>query len=113
VPAKLTSRIPQVVAELAVRADSAARAGAELVERGGKARAPDAPPIGEGLVEAIHVERQGPARYMVVAGDDDVFYGHMVEHGTTHSAPHPFMVPAAEEARDPVRNLFVASLRNL
>jgi hypothetical protein len=50
---------------------------------------------------------------MVVAGDDDVFYGHMVEHGTTHSAPHPFRVPAAEEARDPVRNLFVASLRNL
>lgn len=52
------------------------------------------------LRDAIHVEREGPAGYYVVAGDNDAWYGHLVEHGTSHSAPRPFLVPSLEESRD-------------
>lgn len=112
-PAKLTSRLPEIAAELPVRMDAVAKQGAELVEGRAKARAPDRPPIGEGLVEAIHVERERAGSYEVVAGDGDVFYGHMVEHGTSHSAPRPFLVPSLEESRDDVTALAQAALGGL
>ncbi|WP_333702895.1 HK97-gp10 family putative phage morphogenesis protein [Sphingobium yanoikuyae] len=31
------------------------------------------------------------------------FYGHMVEFGTSHSAPHPFMRPALDNTREEVK----------
>jgi HK97 gp10 family phage protein len=34
----------------------------------------------------------------VVAGDDDVFYGHFVENGTVKQPPRPFLIPALEAA---------------
>lgn len=89
---------------------AAVKQGADLVAERAKVRAPDAPPLGEGLVEAIHVEREGGAGYMVVAGDGDVFYGHMVEHGTSHSPPHPFLVPSLEESRGEIESLVCSAL---
>lgn len=49
---------------------------------------------------AVHV---GPAR-------SQGFYGHMVEFGTSHSAPHPFMRPALDNTRDEVRRAMASSL---
>jgi HK97 gp10 family phage protein len=114
-PAKLKSRIPTVIAELTPRVDAAARAGAELVEQSAKARAPDRPPIGEGLVEAIHTEKDRIGSYCVVAGGgpDEVFWGHMQEFGTTRHGPQPFLVPALEEQRERVVGLVARSLRGL
>lgn len=89
----LTSRLPEIAAALPVRVDAVIGAGAERVSQGGKERVH----VDSGdLQAAIHVEREGPAEYAVVAGNDDVFYGHLEEHGTSHSAPHPFLVPSLE-----------------
>lgn len=38
------------------------------------------------------------------------FYGHMVEFGTSHSSPHPFMRPALDNTRDEVRRAMGHSL---
>jgi HK97 gp10 family phage protein len=94
---KLKSRIPQIQAELVAKSEGVMKAGAEAVSVGAKMRAPDAPPEGEGLVEAIHVEDDVEGFY-VVAGDDDVFYGHFVENGTVKQPPRPFLIPALEAA---------------
>lgn len=110
---RLRSRLPSIAAALPSRVDGAVRQGAALVEAAAKQRAPDRPPIGEGLVAAIHVEQQGEASYAVIAGDSKVFWGHLVEHGTSHSAPHPFLVPALEESQAEVVALVKASLRRL
>lgn len=111
--ATLKSRLPLIAAELRPRVSAAVRAGAGLMSERAKVRAPDAPPLGEGLVSAIHVERQGPAEYAVVAGDDDVFWGHFVEFGTVHSAPKPFLVPAFEESVNETVGLVQGALRRL
>lgn len=82
------------------RVDVAVHEGAELVRDRAKERAPDATPLGEGLVAAIHVnDSAAPRTYSVVAGDNDAFYGHMVEFGTSHTAPRPFLIPALEESK--------------
>lgn len=112
-PATLKSRIPAIVAELPARMEGVTSEGADLVAERARVRVPDAPPYGEGLVTAIHVERRGPARHEVVAGDNDHWYGHLVEHGTTHSAPHPFLVPSLEESRADVLKLGQAALVGL
>ena len=91
------SRIPRIVAELAAKMDAGSRAAAELIA----ARAKDRAPVRTGkLKNAIHVERERAGEHAVVAGDRDVFYGHIVEHGGAHSAARPFLVPALEESRD-------------
>ena len=109
-PVKLNSRLPEIVLEIQIRADRAVHEGAEEVRERAKARVP----VREGnLRDAIHVEREDAAAYEVVAGDDDVFYGHMVEHGTTHSAPRPFLVPSLDDARGDVVDLVQRSLRGL
>jgi HK97 gp10 family phage protein len=109
----MTNRFPAIIAELPARADAIARLGAEVVERRTKLRAPDRPPLGEGLVEAIHTERRGVGEYEVMAGDGQVFWGHFVEFGHTGAPPHPFMVPAAEESRGDVRTIATSVLRGL
>lgn len=111
--ATLKSRLPQIAAELRPRVSAAVKAGAELVAADASDRAPDAPPYGQGLVQAIHAERAGPAEYAVVAGDDDVFYGHLVEFGTVHSAAQPFLIPAMEAREDEAVDLVRAALRSL
>lgn len=113
-PARLRSRLPQIAAALDPRVDAAVRVGAERIAERASERAPDAPPIGEGLVEAIHVEASDQsAGYLVVAGDDEVFWGHFVEFGTSHSGAQPFLIPAAEESKAEVVQLVSGALRRL
>lgn len=107
------NRLPEIMAELPARIDLAMATGAKLVEQRAQVRAPDRPPYGEGLVAAIHTEREGIAEYKVVLGDGDAWYGHLVEFGTSHSAPHPFGVPALEESVDEIVQLARHELKRL
>lgn len=99
--ATLKSRIPQIIPELQAKVEATLKAGAESVAAQAKARAPDAPPEGEGLVEAIHVESEAEGFY-VVAGDEEVYYGHFVENGTVNHPPRPFLVPSLEASAAPI-----------
>lgn len=111
--ATLKSRFPQIAAEIVPRVGQAVAQAADVVVERASARAPDRTPLGVGLVASIHKERRGPAEYAVIAGDDDVFYGHMVEFGTTKMSARPFLVPAAEESSDAAEALVTAALRGL
>jgi HK97 gp10 family phage protein len=103
------SRLPQIAAELGIKMRAAENAAAQVVAQ----RARDRAPVATGkLRDAIHVEND-PDGALVVAGNDDVFYGTMVEHGTARNPPHPFLVPAAEESRGEVQKLARALLRGL
>lgn len=106
------NRFPVIIAELPAKVDSAVATGALAVAAHARARVPVGAPDVH-LRDAIHVEREGVAEYSVVAGDNEVWYGHLVEFGTTHSAPRPFMVPAAGDGRDEVVGLVAAALRSL
>ena len=120
-PATLKSRFPQIIAGLDPRVNAATRMGAELIAARAKARVPDAPPIGRGLVSAIHVESTEEAYagagteggYLVMAGDQEHFYGHMLEFGTVKMGAQPFLIPAAEESRAEVAGLVSAALKTL
>lgn len=107
----LRSRLPAIIATIPVGVDGATEESAELIVDRAKARVS----VGTGgLRDAIHVEREGVAEYEVVAGDEgDVFYGHMVEHGTRHSAPRPFLIPAAEETKNEAVMLVTIVLKGL
>lgn len=103
------SRIPEIIANLQGRLDAGMEVGAKIIE--GRAR--DRVPVRHGwLREAIHTDR-GEGGYRVIAGDDRAFYGHLVEFGTTHSPPEPFLIPAFEESRDEAIGAVAASLRQL
>lgn len=109
------NRFPKIIRELspgarASKLDGALGAGTRLIEQGAKARVA----VDEGdLRDAIHVEHDGPFRWRVVAGNERVFHGHFLEHGTTHSAPQPFLIPATEAAKGQVLGLVKASLKRL
>jgi len=104
------SRIPRVAALLPIRAAEAARLGAELVER----RAKDRVPVRSGaLRDAIHVEATGLGEFTVVAGNTEVFYGHIVEHGGARTSAQPFLIPAGEETRKDLVKLGIRALRTL
>lgn len=96
------SRIPQFTRTLSPKVDELVEDVAEVVAQGARRRV--AVDTGE-LRSKIHVRRSGTGEFSVVAGDRDTFYGHLVEHGTTHSPAQPFMVPAAEDARSVVPKL--------
>ena len=107
------SRIPEIVLELALKLDAVGEATAESIADGARARVPVGAPDVH-LKDAIRVkEGQGVGEFQVLAGDGDTFYGHIVEHGSVHSAPRPFLVPAAEEARAKINTLARAALRTL
>lgn len=106
----LKSRFPHIEAELRPRVDQAVREAAHLIEASAKSRVPVA--TGK-LRNAIHVDRMGPSHYSVIAGNHDVFYGHLVEHGTTQTPARPFLVPALEEHRATVTGLVASALRRL
>ncbi len=108
-PATLKSRLPMIAAELRPRVDAAVRAGAELVSTRASEKAPDAPPLGVGLVEAIHVEDGGADGYYVMTD----WKGHLLEFGTSHSAAQPFLIPALEESQVEVAAGVTAALRGL
>lgn len=113
-PAILRSRFPQIIAGLDPRVDAAVRTGAELVKQRAQERVADAPPIGQGLVSAIHVEDSDQSSgYYVVAGDKEHFYGHMLEFGTVKMAPQPFLIPAAEASRAEVAGIVSTALKGM
>jgi HK97 gp10 family phage protein len=104
------NRFPEIIAELQIRSDLAARAVAEHIEDAAKTRVP----VDTGrLQQAIHTERRRRGTWAVVAGDTDAWYGHIVEHGGAHTSPRPFLVPALESARDEALQAFRAALRGL
>lgn len=91
-PYTLKSRIPEIIAELPVSVDAAIKEGAEAIAEDAQERVP----VDSGaLREAIHVEKI-EGGYSVVAGDDNAFYGHIVEHGGVRTPPRPFLIPAFE-----------------
>jgi HK97 gp10 family phage protein len=93
----LNSRLPQIAAMLRPKLEAIVEDTAERVVEDARNRAP----VRSGdLRRAIHVEQKDDLTAHVVAGDKDVFYGHMVEYGTSHSAPHPFLIPALEANRE-------------
>lgn len=90
--------------------DAVARTAAELVEQ----RAKDRVPVQTGkLRDSIHVDREGAGEYTVIAGDRDVFYGHIIEHGGVHTPARPFMIPATDEVRAQVLALGIKALKGL
>lgn len=105
----LKSRLPQIAASLDPKVTAAMRAGAETIESEAKARVPVA--SGD-LRDAIHVEVDGDDVY-VIAGDDQVFYGHLVELGTTLVPARPFLIPALEARRETVVAAVAAALKGL
>lgn len=104
------SRIPQIAAQIPARLDAALKAGAESIARDAQSRAP----VASGrLRSAIHVEREGLGEYAVIAGDDNAFYGHLVEYGTAHTPARPFLIPALEARRATVLASAREALRGL
>lgn len=117
----LKSDLPEIIKALPVAVRAAVMVGAEQISTDAKALVP----VEDGeLQRAIHVElvqdptetallsgRSSEGGVYVVAGDDDVFYGHMVEHGTTHSPPHPFLVPALEANRKAIEEEIAAAIK--
>jgi HK97 gp10 family phage protein len=89
----LTSRIPKITREMEPNVADALRHGAETVAAAAAAGAPRGGGIHH-IADDIHVVRDGHLEYLVRAGREDTFYGHILEHGSVHAAPHPFLVPA-------------------
>jgi HK97 gp10 family phage protein len=111
--ATLESRFPMIIAELIPKVSAAIKESAEVIAEDAGQKVPDRSPLGAGLIAAIHVEREGTAEYSVIAGDDDAFYGHIVEHGSRYAAPQPFLIPAMEEKKPIAEALVTAALRSL
>ncbi len=108
----LTSNLPEIIAKLEAAVLAAEQAGADLVAK----RAADT--VAYDLREphhvrdAIHTKRTEDG-VLVVAGDRDAFWAHMIEHGTSHSPPQPFLVPALEENREAIIELQVEAIRQV
>lgn len=103
------TRLPKITAELAIKLDAVALAAAQRIEQAAKENVP----VDTGkLRDAIHIERDSDG-YMVIAGDNDTFYGHIVEHGGAHTSPRPFLVPALENNRNEIIRMASLALRNL
>jgi len=112
--ATLQSRLPLIAATLQTKVSAAVKAGSEIIAEAAQANLVAGGHIrSDELGQAIHVEREGPAEYSVVAGNKDAFYGHMLENGTTHSPPYPFLIPALEENEDTVLYLVQGALEGL
>lgn len=108
-PVNLRSELPDIANGMKRRANRGLKEGAELVAKTAALNAPYDPDEDEvHLRDRIHVERRGTGEYAVVAGDDEAWYGHLIEHGTARGGkpggrgergptpPRPFLVPALE-----------------
>lgn len=104
------SRLPEIAAELAVKMDAVALAGAERIASEAQNRVPVA--TGR-LKNAIHTERVRVGGYAVVAGDNETFYGHIVEHGGAYTPAKPFLIPALEDNRAEIIRFATLALRTL
>jgi HK97 gp10 family phage protein len=101
--AKLVSRLPLLAARAQANAATTALATAKAIAAEAQANAPDAPPLGVGLVESINAKMVGPTEARVNVG---AFYGLFLEYGTEKMGARPFLTPAAEAKRGP----FVAAV---
>jgi HK97 gp10 family phage protein len=107
--ATLVSRIPEIVASLPDEVKGALGQGAEAIAEGARERVP----VESGdLRDAIHTEEVENG-WSVVAGDEQVYYGHLVEHGTAHTAARPFLTPAAESAWSDVLQIVEDALEDI
>ena len=105
----LTNKIPEILKEL----DPAVRAALVRSAQGIVQDAKDRVPVETGrLRDAIHWEPTEEG-ISVIAGDQKVFYGHMVEHGSVHNAPRPFLVPALEQNRDEIERNVAEAVRKV
>jgi HK97 gp10 family phage protein len=109
----LTSRFPQIAASLQPRVTAALREAADEVADEARGRVVVA--SGD-LRDSIHVDQDGDDVY-VVAGNDDVYYGHLVEFGSTPGGTpmpaRPFLIPALEAKRDDIVRSVKTVLRTL
>ena len=103
----LQSRLPEIIAALDPAVHAATIAGGEMVAEDAKRRVPV---VTGDLRDAIHVETT-PEGAAVIAGDNKVFWGNFVEHGTSHSAPHPFLIPALEDNRQSIEQVVADAIR--
>lgn len=108
--ATLDSRLPEIVAALQRKVGSAVKDGAELVAECAAEKVPLGPPPHH-LKDDIHVERVGAAEYSVVAGREDTYYGHILEHGSVKMAARPFLIPALEESAPEIVAIVEAALQ--
>lgn len=107
---KVTSRFPRIVVEMSRLSDAANKDIAEAIADEARERVPRR---SGALHDAIHVEFEGDNSWAVVAGDSTAFYGHIVEFGSTRSAPRPFLIPAAEAQRAKVGPEYISKYRSL
>lgn len=108
-PAILRSRLPQIALSLDPRTRAAMAIGAAGVAQEAKARVP----VETGtLRDAIHVEPDGDG-WSVIAGNNEAFYGHIIENGSVRTPPHPFLVPALESQKAAIEAAVTAALRSL
>lgn len=105
----LESRFPQIIVEIPALVDRALETGAKSIVEAAQARVPVA--TGD-LRASIHAEREG-SDWAVVAGNSQVFYGHLVEFGTSQTPARPFLTPAAEEQMPVVTALVGKALKGL
>jgi HK97 gp10 family phage protein len=105
----LRSRIPAIALAMPELLDQALEQGAERIVASAQERVPVA--TGD-LKDAIHVDRQSEGIY-VIAGDTEVFYGHIVENGSVTRGPRPFLVPALAENTATVLALAKTALKGL
>ena len=99
-PAFLRSRIPQIIAAMPAQVTTAVHAGGEMIAEDARMRVP----VDEGdLQDAIHV-RKAELEAHVVAGNSEIYYGHMVEFGARSGPIQPFLVPAKEAREGDVVN---------
>ena len=106
----LTSKLPEIIAGIEAAVKEAEVAGAELVAQTARERVPFDPATPHHVRDAIHIEETEDG-LLVVAGDKEAWWAHMIEHGTTHSPPQPFLVPALEENRAKIEDGIRAAVR--
>lgn len=111
-PVVLKSRLDNIARDLPDGVDRATKKGATLIAAEARMRVAVSP-YAPHLRDDIHVEPVALGAYAVVAGREETFYGHMVEFGTSHSAPHPFLIPSLESNREPTLRLVAAALDSL
>ena len=110
--ATLKSRLPQIAAELRPKVSAAVKKGAQLVAEDARGRVAIGSPDVH-IRDDINVNRLGPAEYEVAAGGDETFYAHMLEFGTSHSAPKPFLLPALDDNQSDIEDLVRVVLGSL